>query len=131
MEISKISDVSINNTIDNTKNKVTDDSFEAKLQSAMNTKDDTALKSACNDFEGIMLGMMYKEMKATIQKSDLMPEDSGTDIYDSMLDDQLMNEVSKSGGIGLAEVLYKQLSKNLDSTGGSDNGGVSASAEKK
>lgn len=116
MEIGKINDTSINNTLDNTKNKVTDDSFESRLKNAMSTKDEKELKKACNDFEGIMMNMMYKEMKATIQKSSLIPKDSGTDIFNSMLDDKLMEEASKTQGMGLADILYKQLSKQLKST---------------
>ena len=63
------------------KNKVADDSFENRLKTAMTTKDEKELKKACNDFEGIMMNMMYKEMKATIQKSSLLPKDSGTEYF--------------------------------------------------
>jgi peptidoglycan hydrolase FlgJ len=129
MEIGKINDTLINNTLDNTKNKVTDDSFESRLKNAMGTKDEKELKKACNDFEGIMMNMMYKEMKATIQKSSLMPKDSGTDIFNSMLDDELMKEASKTQGMGLADILYKQLSKQLKSHVKLDNGGAGKSVE--
>lgn len=131
MEIGKINNSSINNTLDNTKNKVTDDSFESRLKNAMSTKDDKELKKVCNDFEGLLMNMMYKEMKATVQKSDLIPKDSGTDIFNSMLDDKLMEEASKSHGVGLADMLYKQLSKQLKATVKPDSGGASAGVEEK
>ena len=131
MEIGKISDSAINNNIDSVKNKVTDSGFEAQLKNAMSAKDDKALKKVCADFEGIMMNMMYKEMKATIPKSDLLPSDSGEDIFNSMLDDKLMEEASKKQGIGLADVLYKQLSKQLKATIKPDSEGASTGVEKK
>jgi peptidoglycan hydrolase FlgJ len=113
MDISSINNNLNSNTMNNAKNKVVDDDFQKQLKSAMDSKDDKQLKKVCNDFEGILLNMMYKEMKATVPKSDLLEEDPGKDIFDSMLDDKLMNEASSSGGIGLADVMYKQLSKQL------------------
>lgn len=131
MDISKIGENTLNNTIDNAKNKVVDDSFDKQLKNAMNSRDEKELKKACNDFEGIMLSMMYKEMKATVPKSEFIPEDSGTDIFNSMLDDKLMEEASKGRNLGLGDLLYKQLSKSLKTTEKSINEGESLSVEKK
>lgn len=88
-----------------------DDDFAKKLEAAVQNNDEKELKKACQEFEGIVLDMLYKQMKATIVKSDLLEEDPGTDIFESMLDDQLMEQASKTGSLGLAESLYKQLSK--------------------
>ena len=91
-------------------NKAADDSFEKRLQKAMDSGDDQQLKKVCKDFESIILNMMYKQMKATIPKSDLIEKSTATEIYESMLDDKLVEEAAKNGGIGLADMLYKQLS---------------------
>ena len=126
MDIGQISGSMSNNLITGSASQAAesagDDSFEKQLQAAVANKDDKALKSACQQFEAIMLNMMYKQMKATVQKSDLMPSDPGTDIFESMLDDSLMDQASKTGSFGLAESLYKQLSKNGGSTPKSDDG---------
>lgn len=127
MEIGKINDSFINNSVDTTKNKVQDDSFDQRLKSAMNSKDEKELRKACDDFEAIMLNMMYRQMKATVQKSDLIPEDTGNEIFNSMLDDELMKEASKARGMGLADVLYKQLTKKLGRQEKAVNEGVSQS----
>lgn len=111
MDISKINDNINSNTINTAKNKVNDDAFQKELQNAMDKKDDAAMKKVCKDFESILLNMMYKEMKATVSKSDLIPEDPGQSIFDSMMDDKLVGESANAGGIGLADMLYKQLSK--------------------
>lgn len=113
MDINKIGSSLIGGYTDNAVNsaqQASDDSFAQKLQAAVDSNDDKALKAACQEFEAVMLNIMYKSMKATIIKSDLIEEDAGTEIFESMQDEQLMENASKSGSFGLAEVLYKQLS---------------------
>lgn len=117
MEIGGIgSGVPNNNSINTTRNKVSDESFEKRLQKAMDEKDEQELKKACQDFEGILLGMMYKQMKASIPKSELIPSDAGREMFESMLDDALVEEASKGNGYGLGDALYRQLSARLKST---------------
>lgn len=113
MEIGNIGSKSVNNIIGNavqSSDKTSDSSFEAKLRNAMENKDDKQLKEACQQFESIMLGMLYKQMKATVPKSDFMKDDSSTEIFQSMLDDELVDAASKRSSLGIADVLYKQLS---------------------
>jgi len=117
----------INGTIESAKNKITQDDFEKRLQDAMENKDEKELKQVCREFEGIVLNMMYKQMKATVPKSTLLPSDPGREIFESMLDEELMGEASKNGSFGLAEVLYKQLRRNIASGGNLTSGGNLAS----
>ncbi|MCL2059603.1 MAG: rod-binding protein [Oscillospiraceae bacterium] len=86
------------------------DSFESKLRSAMTTQNDAELKDACVQFEELMLGIMFKAMKATIQRSELMPAAPGRDIYEQWQDDALMKKIAERGTFGLADMMYKQLS---------------------
>jgi len=88
-----------------------DDSFAKKLEAAVQNRDDNELKQACQEFESIMLNMMYKQMKTTIVRSDLIERDAGMEIFESMQDENLMEMASKTGSFGLAESLYKQLSR--------------------
>lgn len=87
------------------------DDFREHLEKALNVKDEEELKKVCQDIEQLFLGMMYKQMKMTVPKSDLFPDDTSRKIFDSMLDDVLMEEASKSNTFGLGNMLYKQLSK--------------------
>ena len=57
--------------------------------------------------------MMYKQMKKTVPKSDLFEQSAGREIFEEMLDEELMDDATQRG-VGVAEVLYKQLSLNLD-----------------
>ncbi|HHW47945.1 MAG TPA: flagellar biosynthesis protein FlgJ [Clostridiaceae bacterium] len=118
MDISSIGGINnklISNTIESAKNEMVHDDFEKRLQDAVKNKDEKELKKVCREFEGIILDMMYKQMKATVPRSTFLPSDPGREIFESMLDEQLMSEASKRGSFGLADMLYKQLSRNLKS----------------
>jgi len=88
--------------------------FEAKLRRAMEQKDEKALKEACLGMEELFLNMMYRQMKATIHKSGLIPESVSNDIIQSMFDEALIKEATKSRSIGIADMMYKQLCKQMN-----------------
>ena len=67
------------------------------------------LQDACEGFEAMLLSIMYKEMRNTVPKNQLFGDDNAHDIWQSMLDSAMMEEAAKTGGIGLADVLYQQL----------------------
>ncbi|MDD4570083.1 MAG: rod-binding protein [Tepidanaerobacteraceae bacterium] len=69
------------------------------------------LKSACQQFESIFLNYMLKSMRDTIPDGGLFEKGVTFDIVQSMHDQALAEEISSSGGIGLAQQLYEQLSK--------------------
>jgi len=114
MDINMIDSMTIGNFVSNAKNsanRASDDDFARRLEEAARNNDDRELKKACQEFEAIMLDMLYKQMKATIIKSDLVEEDPGRDIFESMLEEELMEQAAKRGSLGLADTLYKQLSR--------------------
>lgn len=125
MEVGKIGNAGNKSTINTVKNKASDSLFETELQNAFDKNDEKQLKQACQEFESLFMNMMYKQMKATVVKSELIPQDSGRDIFESMLDDKMMEEASSGKGIGLSDVLYKQLSKQLKATYKPSNGNES------
>lgn len=88
--------------------------FEETLQKAFNDQDKERLKEVCQDFESVFMGIIYKEMRATIEKSDLIPESNATNIFESMLDEEIANKASKAGGIGLGDMLYNHLKQDLE-----------------
>lgn len=76
---------------------------------AAQSADDRKLREACQGFEAMFLSMMYKEMRKTVHDNPLFGTSNGEKIWQSMLDDEMMNNVSKSGGVGLADMMYEQL----------------------
>ena len=69
------------------------------------------LKKVCQDFEAIFLNQIMKSMRDTVPESGLFEKGVAFNIVQSMHDEALTDELSKSGGIGLAKQLYDQLSK--------------------
>lgn len=113
MDIGKISGNSIGDYAGSavrTAGQASEDSFVKRLEAASHDSGDKELMKVCQEFEAIMLDMMFKQMKATVVKSDLIEQDPGTEIFESMRDEQLMQQASKTGTLGLAQSLYKQLS---------------------
>lgn len=113
MDINKISGGSTNRDVHVSQKVSNDGEFEKKLLNAYESEDEEALKEVCREFEGLLLNMVYKQMRATVTRSDLIPKDTGREIFESMLDDELVSEASKNRSYGLAEELYKQLSRTL------------------
>ncbi len=124
----EVGGVNSKNTLENaqsTRAKSTDDDFEKRLRAAAEKGDDAQLKQVCKEFESIFVNMLYRQMKATVPKSDYLESDAAADIYNSMLDDKLV-EVAAQRGIGLADVMYKQMSKQYErhSSSAEASGGV-------
>jgi flagellar protein FlgJ len=89
------------------------DNFARALEDATKQKDKDRLKESCQQLESVFLNQIMQAMRATIPKSDLLGNDFSDDVFQSMLDDEYSKSISKTDSLGLADILYKQLSENL------------------
>jgi len=89
--------------------------FESVLKKAFDEGDKKKLKEACDQFEAIMLQMLYKQMKATIPEGGLTEKSTARAMFEDMLDETLM-EKSSQRGIGISDMMYRQLSAQMDRT---------------
>jgi flagellar protein FlgJ len=81
------------------------------LNSAARPSEDAKLKQACADFEAILLDSMFQSMRKTLSGDDMFGKSLGRDLFESMYYTQISKEIASNGnGIGLGEVLYRQLS---------------------
>ncbi|MFQ5444084.1 MAG: rod-binding protein [Nitrospinales bacterium] len=87
-----------------------DSKFETLKQSASTEepKSYRQLRKISKDFESILVFQMLKSMRATVPKSKLLGG-YRSEMFESMFDQELANEISKGRGIGLSDTLYKQL----------------------
>lgn len=96
--------------------KATNTDFAAKLETAAKQlpagQDDQKLRATCKEMESVFLNYMLTQMRATVPKVTLMGDNSKTDIMQSMLDSELSKNMAQAGGIGLADMIYRQLSQN-------------------
>jgi flagellar protein FlgJ len=72
------------------------------------------LMEVAKKFESLLIHQMLKEMRKTIQKSELLNSFS-LQQYESMLDEEIANTMAEDRGIGLADMLFYQLSRLEDS----------------
>lgn len=107
-----VNNLSIQNSL-NAKQVSEDQAFEEVLKKAYDDGDKEKLMDACKDFEAIFLGMVFKQMKKTIPEGGLFEKSYAREIFEEMLDDELIDN-AKGSGLGIAEAMYKQLSANLD-----------------
>ncbi len=74
------------------------------------TKDEK-LREATKGFESIFLQKLWQQMRATVPKEGYL-HSKEEDHYVSMFDKELCDKLADAGGIGLGEMLYKQLKKS-------------------
>ncbi len=86
--------------------------FATILEKASKEKDEKALHKAAEDFESVFIKMMLDSMRKTIDKNGLIPKSHGEEIFESMLDQTYAERLANAGGIGLADMMYKELSQD-------------------
>lgn len=76
-------------------------------------KEDAKLKKACEGFEAMFMNMMYKEMRKTVPKNGFWGNSHAEEMWQDMMDTEMVDQLAKSGGIGLADMLYKQMKQDF------------------
>jgi Rod binding domain-containing protein len=74
--------------------------------------DEAKLKKACQDFEAVFIGQIWKQMRASVPKEGML-HSKEEESYLSMFDQELSVKMARSGGIGLSDMLYANLSERL------------------
>ncbi|MCK5831550.1 MAG: flagellar assembly peptidoglycan hydrolase FlgJ [Methylococcales bacterium] len=87
----------------------TDFNSLAKLKNEAKGKTPEAIKEVAKQFESIFVGMMLKSMRQASLAEGIL-DSSQSDFYRDMYDQQLSVELAGEGGLGLADVIAKQLS---------------------
>ena len=70
------------------------------------------IKEASVQLEALLLKMMYDSMWKTVPKDELFGNSNAMDIYRDMYNEELTKKAAEDGGIGLANFIYKQLTKS-------------------
>jgi len=70
------------------------------------------LKQACQDFEAVFIGQLWKQMRSSVPKEGIL-HSKEEESYVSMFDQELSVKMARSGGIGLADMLQASLSERL------------------
>ncbi len=78
------------------------------------------LDNACKDFEAIMLNKIMSSMRENLPKDGLFAESYGEKMFQSMLDEEMTRQLAHGKGMGLAELLYEELSKKDNTPAGGE-----------
>ncbi|MDL2266519.1 peptidoglycan DD-metalloendopeptidase family protein [Desulfovibrio sp. OttesenSCG-928-G15] len=73
------------------------------------------LRESCEGFEAIFLQKMWEQMRKNVPKEGYL-HSKDEETYQSLFDVELCKKMASAGGIGLADMMYEQLSQQLDNT---------------
>lgn len=79
-----------------------------RLKTQSRERPDEALKAAAKQFEAVFMNMLLKSMREALPQTDAFGSDS-TRLYTSMLDQEMSTKLGERGGMGIADLLIKQL----------------------
>lgn len=83
----------------------------AELRGSARANDPAALKQAAQQFESLFTKLLLKNMReANKNIGDSLFSSEQTEFYEGMFDDQLAVQLSQGKGLGLADMLVRQLS---------------------
>lgn len=88
---------------------ITDFNQFSGLRLAAERDDPAVLREVAGQFEALFIQTMLKNMRAASLGDPLLGDSNQHEMYQSMLDQQLSLEMSNGKGIGLAEMLVRQL----------------------
>lgn len=75
--------------------------------------DRKALRKSCQDFEAIFVQSLFKAMRKTVPESELFEDNTASELYRDMLDQEIATTISQRQSMGLAEQMYRQMEKVL------------------
>ena len=79
---------------------------------------DSKLEKACQEMESIFISYLFKEMRASINRSGFVSGGTAEDIFTSMLDTEFSKGIATRGGIGLSQILMDQLGSGSEKKNG-------------
>ncbi|MEK9876389.1 MAG: rod-binding protein [Betaproteobacteria bacterium] len=80
----------------------------SRLKLASKENPEAAAREVATQFEAMFIQMMLKSMRDAVPKGGLF-NSNDMETYTEMADQQIAVNLSKSGGVGLAEVITRQL----------------------
>lgn len=87
--------------------------FNRILEGEVKKKDKEKLYKSCQDLESVFLNKVFDSMRATVPDSGFIEKSFATDTFESMLYEEYSKQISKTGSLGIADMIYKQLSQQL------------------
>ena len=98
----------------NSNHFVLDPKTTSDLRAGLKKDPQGGLKQAAQQFEGMLLQMMLKSMRDATPQDGPMDSDQ-TRFFTTVMDQQLAHDLSSKGQLGFAQLIEKQLGRNMSS----------------
>jgi flagellar protein FlgJ len=83
------------------------------IDPAKNRDERAALRKLSHDLESVFVKQLFAAMRSSVPKEGIVSEAPGADMFNQLLDDKLATETSARMSHGIADALYRQLSRGL------------------
>jgi peptidoglycan hydrolase FlgJ len=87
---------------------------QAALETAGKTANAGKIKEAAQEFEAVFISQMLEHMFGGVKTNELFGGGQSEDIYRSMMIDEYGKLIAKSGGVGIADQVTRQLLQEQD-----------------
>ncbi len=103
-------------------NQLVDTAELARRAARAEAQDKQELREVCEDFEAIFIKIMLDSMRDTLSDNTLIPKNAGEKLFEDQLYDEYAKKMSRTANLGIADMMYQQLSgatqaSRLDITG--------------
>lgn len=85
--------------------------LEAKLNGNIKDSSDKELMDVCKSFESYFVEQVFKEMKKTVPENE--ENNEYLDYFGDRLYQEYAGEVTESGDLGIARMLYESMKRNV------------------
>ncbi|MEE9239898.1 MAG: rod-binding protein [bacterium] len=87
-------------------------SLERKLEHLKKNGDEAAIRKFSQDFEALFVQRLLKEMRKSVPKGGLMEKSLSMEWFEEMFDEAVAKEISAGESIGMAQIIYEQLTRS-------------------
>ncbi|OGF97834.1 MAG: hypothetical protein A2Z86_05165, partial [Candidatus Glassbacteria bacterium GWA2_58_10] len=95
-------------------NNMLESSLRRLQNSAGRAEGDEQLKKVSRQLEALFIRMLMDNMDKTIPKDELAGDSQAMDTWKGMFNERVADKVTEQGSIGLADMIYRQLSRQID-----------------
>ncbi|CAD7844890.1 hypothetical protein S1OALGB6SA_2064 [Olavius algarvensis spirochete endosymbiont] len=83
------------------------------LNRRSNVDSQDELRALSGEFEALFVEVVLDSMRDTLNDDSLIPKNAGEKLFEDKLYDEYAEAVSKVANLGIAEMIYKQLSNYI------------------
>jgi flagellar protein FlgJ len=87
--------------------------FSSIMANEVKSREKEQLYKSCQELESVFVNKVLDAMRSTVSSSGLFEKSFATETWESMLYQEYAKKMSQTGSLGLADIIYKQLSQNI------------------